>query len=240
MEFGFAYTLTDILDDSPQSSMTRARPSNNGDEGHRSKRMKTGDQKATLLLKSDHNNRVTPPARDNEKSLLELVGGKDLDQSYLSPYTPKVGSHPTALSSQSPDEHTGSAKKSSPTPLTKPSSQRVDAAVQASDRSTSIEIDFSTAPQDPVELAFWVARRISQFNVEDLNPDDNGDEEDVSERSSLSHTLGRSTRRTNDHALSIKSVTQRNNKRGKDRVESNPICNSVRNILWAIASFHTY
>ena len=228
------------MDDSPQSSMTRARPSNHGDEGHRSKRMKTGDQKATLLLNPDHNNRVTPPARDNEKSLLELVGGKDLDQSYISTYTAKVASHPTTLFSQSPEEHTGSAKKSTPTPLTKPSSQRVDAAVQASDSPTSIVIDFSTAPQDPVQLAFWVARRISQFDVEDPNHDDNVDEEDISERSSLSHTLGRSTRRTNDHALSIKSVTRRNNKRGKDRVESNPICNSVRNILWVIASFHTY
>lgn len=205
------------MDDSPQSSMTRARPANNGDEGHRSKRMKTGDEKATLLLKPDHNNRVTPPARDNGKGPLELVVEKELDQAYHSPYTAKTASQPMTSLSQSSGKRSVSEKKSTSTLASKSPSQGVDAAVQVTKRATNIEIDFSTAPSDPLELALWVARRISQFGVDHPEPEDNADEENESKRTSLSHPHGRSTRRSSNRALSAKLVSQRNSRRGKNR-----------------------
>lgn len=145
------------MDDSPSSSMTKAKPSSDGEESHRSKRVKTGDPKATLLLKPAHNDRVTPPARGNEKILLELVAGKE---QYQSPYQMAASSQP------------------------KLPSQAIDAAVQANDKVTDIEVDFSAAPSDPVELAIWVAQQISRYDVNGPESDGNQDEENGSISSS--------------------------------------------------------
>ena len=142
------------MGDSPSSSMTKAKPSSDGEESHRSKRVKTEDPKATLLLKPAHNDRVTPPARGNQKNFLELVAGKE---QYQSPYQ-------MAASSQS-----------------KLPSQAIDAAVQANGKVT--EIDFSAAPSDPVELAIWVAQQITRYDVNGPESDGNQDEENGSKSS---------------------------------------------------------
>lgn len=203
--------------------MTRARAADNGEDGHRSKRMRTGEQKTMLLLKSEHNNRVTPPPRDNGKSLLDLVVEKDLDQAYHSPYKATTLSQSVASGSKSTKTNSVSRDRSYPQLMSTSSLQKADAAVQADGKGLITKINFSAAPSDPVKLAIWVARKISLFGNSNPHHDETVVEENESKCGLSSPSPDPSMQSRNGQEF---TVIQRNSRRGENHWSYESWCSS--------------
>ena len=78
-------------------------------------------------------------------------------------------------------------------------------------------IDFSSAPSDPLHLSFWVAHQIRQYAVVDGSGSDISSGHDDSRRSSHSHPPGRRIREKSDHGVDAATIADRDRMRDGNR-----------------------
>lgn len=78
-------------------------------------------------------------------------------------------------------------------------------------------IDFSSAPSDPLQLSVWVAHQIRQYAVVDGSGSDISSGHDDSRRRSHSHPPGRRVREKSDHGVDAATIADRDKMRDGNR-----------------------
>lgn len=87
--------------------------------------------------------------------------------------------------------------------------------------AVNIDIDFSAAPSDPLDLSFWVAHQIRRYAVADVSSSDaasaSGRDNSRSRRSSQSHPPGRRIREKIDRGVDATTVADPDKTRDGNR-----------------------
>ena len=85
----------------------------------------------------------------------------------------------------------------------------------------NIDIDFSAAPSDPLDLSFWVAHQIRRYAVADVSSSDaasaSGRDDSRSRCSSQSHPPGRRIREKIDRGVDAATIADRDKTRDGNR-----------------------
>lgn len=185
--------------------------------GHRVKRIKTenpatGD--VVSRLEGQERTALDRPAQADENVEIEGVA-IDATPSTSSVTTPVSQANPSSV------QDLGHASTVEGKSISESSHNRshLGAGVTrpASAEAVNVAIDFSSAPSDPVPLAFWVAHQIRQHAVLDGSGSDIGSGHDDSRRSSQSHPPGRCIREKIDHGVDAATVADRDKMRDGNR-----------------------
>lgn len=185
--------------------------------GHRVKRIKT-ENLATVdvvsRLEGQERTALDRPAQADENVEIEGVA-IDAMPSASSVTTPVSQANPSSV------QDLGHASTVEGKSISESSHNRsllgAGATRPASAEAVNVAIDFSSAPSDPVQLAFWVAHQIRQYAVIDGSGSDNGSGHDGSRRSSQSHPPGRCIREKSDHGVDAATIADRDKMRDGNR-----------------------
>ncbi|MCJ1258984.1 hypothetical protein MMC24_006818 [Lignoscripta atroalba] len=147
------------------------------DEGHRVKRVKTEEASVSagqILPRFTSENHVRQNGTHTQ-SVVPNSGATELDGGEGMPYAPIDIDALAAQAAQAAIADSASPASA----ITEQTSNSQNYSQQNSDRGKRRrscleipDIDFASAPSDPIELAFWVAQQISHFKDDDTVPSD--------------------------------------------------------------------
>lgn len=184
--------------------------------GHRVKRIKTESHataKAVSRLEGPERAALDRPARADG----EGVAAEEAERA-LSAFSVTTPISQAKTSSIQDPGHVNTAEMKS---ISENSQNRshlgAGATPPAPAEAINVDIDFLSAPSDPLDLSFWVAHQIRQYAVVDGSGSDIGSGHDDSRRSSQSHPPGRRIREKSDHGADAATIADRDKMRDGNR-----------------------
>lgn len=192
--------------------------------GHRVKRIKTENHAtAEVVSRLEGQERATPnrSAQVNESVEIEVV---TVEEAQRVPSASSVATPISQAKSSSVQDpvHVNTVEMKS-TSETSQNCSHLGAGATSTEQekgeAMNVDIDFSSAPSDPLRLSFWVAHQIRQYAVVDGSGSDigSGNDDSRSGRSSRSHPPRRRVREKSDRGVDAATVADRDRTRDDNR-----------------------
>lgn len=186
--------------------------------GHRVKRIKT-ESRATVEVVSrlEGQERAALDRPAQASAVLKDVAAEETERVPAASSIMKPISRAKSSSAQELGHvNTGEMKSTSKTSQNR-SHPAACTTPRESAEAPNIDIDFLSAPSDPLYLSFWVAHQIRRFATVDGSGSDVGSGHDESRRSSQSHPPGRHIREKSDHGVDAAIIAEREKLRDGNR-----------------------
>lgn len=188
--------------------------------GHRVKRVKTENlvtAEVVSRLEGKKRAALDRPAQASENVEMEDVAAEGTEREPDASSLTKSISQAKVSGVQDPSHVDPVAMKSTSETSQNCSHLGAGATSPGSVDAVNFNIDFSSAPSDPLQLSIWVAHQIRQYAVVDGSSSDIGSGHDESRRSSHSHPPGRHIREKIDHGVDAATVADRDKMRDGNR-----------------------